>query len=157
MNETVGKPVDRVDGKLKVTGGATYAAEFNLKNMVHAVAVTSTITKGRIKNINTSMAEKSPGVVGVMTYKNSMQLHSPSSSDPGGGKFAEKDLLPLQNDRVFYDGQIIALVMAETFEQAEYASTLLKIDYQAEEPIFDSEKNIAKAYKHEITASFCEG
>ncbi|MEX8546694.1 MAG: xanthine dehydrogenase family protein molybdopterin-binding subunit [Mucilaginibacter sp.] len=156
MNETVGKPVDRVDGKLKVTGGATYAAEFNLKNMVHAVAVTSNITKGRIKNINTSMAEKSPGVVGVMTYKNSMQLHSPQSSDPSGGKFAEKDLLPLQNDRVFYDGQIIALVMAETFEEAEYASTLLKVDYQAEEPIFDLEKNLAKAYKPEKASTGSE-
>jgi xanthine dehydrogenase YagR molybdenum-binding subunit len=147
MNETVGKPVDRVDGKLKVTGGATYAAEFNLKNMVQAVAVTGDITKGRIKNINTSIAEKSPGVVGVMTYKNSMQLHSPPGSDPGGGKFAEKDLLPLQNDRIFYDGQIIAIVMAETFEQAEHAATLVKVDYQVETPTFDFEKNKEKAYK----------
>jgi len=147
MNETVGKPIDRVDGRLKVTGGATYSAEFDIKNLVHGVAVLSTITKGRIKNINTSIAEKSAGVVGVMTYKNSMQLHSPSSSDPGGGKFAEKDLLPLQNDRVFYNGQIIAVVMAETFEQAEHASTLIKVDYQMEDPNFDLEKNLAKAYK----------
>ncbi len=147
MNETVGKPIDRVDGRLKVTGGATYSAEFDIKNMVHGVAVLSTITKGRIKNINTSIAEKSPGVVGVMTYKNSMQLHFPSSSDPGGGKFAEKDLLPLQNDRVFYNGQIIAVAMAETFEQAEHASTLIKVDYQMEDPNFDLEKNLAKAYK----------
>ena len=147
MNETTGKPIDRVDGKLKVTGGAIYSAEFNLKNMVNGVAVLSTITKGRIKNINTSIAEKSPGVVGVMTYKNSMQLHSPPGSDPGGGKYAEKDLLPLQNDRIFYDGQIIAVVMAETFEQAEHAATLVKIDYQVEDPVFDLEKNLAKAYK----------
>jgi xanthine dehydrogenase YagR molybdenum-binding subunit len=147
MNETVGKPIDRVDGRLKVTGGATYAAEFNIKNMVHGVAVTSNVTKGRLKNINTSIAEKSPGVVGVLTYQNSMQLHSPSSSDPGGGKFAEKDLMPLQNDRVFYDGQIIAVVMAETFEQAEHAATLVKVDYTTEEPVFDLEKNIGKAYK----------
>jgi len=147
MNETVGKPIDRVDGRLKVTGSATYSAEFDIKNMVHGVAVLSTITKGRIKNINTSIAEKSPGVVGVMTYKNSMQLHFPSGSDPGGGKFAEKDLLPLQNDRVFYNGQIIAVAMAETFEQAEHASTLIKVDYQMEDPNFDLEKNLAKAYK----------
>jgi len=147
MNETVGKPIDRVDGKLKVTGGATYSAEFNIKNMVHGVAVLSTITKGRIKNINTSIAEKSPGVIGVLTYKNSMQLHTPTSSDPGGGKYAEKDLLPLQNDRIFYDGQIVAVVMAETFEQAEHAATLVKPDYLVEEPIFDLEKNILKTYK----------
>ncbi len=147
MNETVGKPVDRVDGKLKVTGGATYSAEFNIKNMVHGVAVLSTIAKGRIKNINTGIAEKSPGVIEILTYKNSMQLHSPSGSDPGGGKFAEKDLLPLQNDRIFYNGQIIAVVIAETFEQAEHASHLVKVDYQVEEPVFDLLKNIGKAYK----------
>ncbi|MVN21895.1 xanthine dehydrogenase family protein molybdopterin-binding subunit [Mucilaginibacter arboris] len=147
MSDTVGKPIDRVDGRLKVTGGAKYSAEFDIKNMLYGVAVTSNVTKGRIKNINTSIAEKSPGVVGVMTYKNSMQLHSPSSSDPGGGKFAEKDLMPLQNDRIFYDGQIIAVVMAETFEQAEHAATLVKVDYQTEDPIFDLEKNIEKAYK----------
>lgn len=147
MNDTVGKPIDRVDGKLKVTGGATYAAEFNLKNIVNAVVVTSNITKGRIKNINTSMAEKSPGVVGVMTYKNSMQLHSPPGSDPSNGKYAEKDLLPLQGDRVFYNGQTIAVVIAETLEQAAYASTLVKIDYQLEDPVFILEKNISKAYK----------
>ncbi|MGI4020446.1 MAG: xanthine dehydrogenase family protein molybdopterin-binding subunit [Janthinobacterium lividum] len=147
MNETVGKPVDRVDGRLKVIGGAIYSAEFELKNLVHGVAVLSDITKGRIKNIDTTKAKSLAGVVDVMTYKNSMQLHSPSSSDPGGGKFAEKDLLPLQNDRVFYDGQIVAVVIAETFEQAEHASKLVKIDYQIEDPIFDLEKNIGKAYK----------
>ncbi|MGI4805775.1 MAG: xanthine dehydrogenase family protein molybdopterin-binding subunit [Janthinobacterium lividum] len=156
MNETVGKPINRVDGKLKVTGGAKYSAEFDIKNMVHGVAVVSTVTKGRIKNINTSVAEKSPGVIGILTYKNSMQLHSPSSSDPGGGRFAEKDLLPLQNDRVYYDGQMIAVVMAETFEQAEHASHLVKVDYMAEDPIFDLEKNITKAYKPEKASTGSE-
>ncbi|RYY20106.1 MAG: xanthine dehydrogenase family protein molybdopterin-binding subunit, partial [Sphingobacteriaceae bacterium] len=149
MNETVGKPINRVDGKLKVTGGATYAAEFQVKNMVHGVAVLSNVTKGRIKNINTSVAEKSPGVIGILTYKNSMQLHTPSSADPGGGRFAEKDLMPLQNDRIYYDGQLVAVVMAETLEQAEHASHLVKVDYQTEEAIFDLEKNILKAYKPE--------
>ena len=147
MSDTVGKPIDRVDGRLKVTGGAKYSAEFDVKNLAYGVAVTTGITKGRIKNINTTSAEKSPGVVGVMTYKNSMQLHSPQSSDPGGGRFAEKDLLPLQNDRVFYNGQVVAVVMAETFEQAEHAATLVKIDYQPEDPIFDLKENISKAYK----------
>ncbi len=147
MNETVGKPIDRVDGKLKVTGGAKYSAEFDIKNLAHGVAVTTAITKGRIKNIDTSRAKAAPGVVDVMTYKNSMQLHSPSSSDPGGGKFSEKDLLPLQNDRIFYNGQVIAVVIAETFEQAEHASTLVKVDYQTETPQFDLEKNITKSYK----------
>ncbi|RYY22009.1 MAG: xanthine dehydrogenase family protein molybdopterin-binding subunit, partial [Sphingobacteriaceae bacterium] len=156
MNETVGKPVNRVDGKLKVTGGATYSAEFNVKNLVHGVAVLSTATKGRIKNINTGVAEKSPGVIGILTYKNSMQLHSPSSSDPGGGRFAEKDLLPLQNDRVYYNGQMVAVVMAETLEQAEHAATLVKVEYTAEDPVFDLEKNISKAYEPEKSSTGSE-
>ncbi|WP_419800759.1 xanthine dehydrogenase family protein molybdopterin-binding subunit [Mucilaginibacter sp.] len=147
MNEIVGKPINRVDGKLKVTGGATYSAEFNVKNMVHGVAVLSTVSKGRIKNFNTATAEKVPGVIGILTYKNSMQLHSPSSSDPGGGRYAEKDLLPLQNDRVYYNGQMIAVVMAETLEQAEHASHLVKVEYMPEEPVINLEKNIGKAYK----------
>ncbi len=156
MNETVGKPVNRVDGRLKVTGGAVYSAEFELKNLVHGVAVLSTITKGRIKNIDTAKAKSAAGVVEVLTYKNSMQLHSPSGSDAGGGKFAERDLLPLQNDRIFYDGQIVAVVIAETFEQAEHASKLVKIDYQVEDPIFDLQKNIGKAYKAGISTTGTE-
>ena len=147
MNEIVGKPINRVDGKLKVTGGATYSAEFNVKNIVHGVAVLSTVSKGRIKNFNTATAEKAPGVIGILTYKNSMQLHSPSSSDPGGGRYAEKDLLPLQNDRIYYNGQMIAVVMAETLEQAEHASHLVKVEYMTEEPVINLEKNIGKAYK----------
>lgn len=147
MNPTIGQPIDRVDGKLKVTGAAKYAAEFPVKNLAHGVCVTSTITKGRIRNIDTRQAEKMPGVVGVMTYKNAMHLHFPSSSDPGSGKFAEKDLLPLQNDRVFYGGQHVAVVVAESFEQAESAAALVKIEYDEEPAAIDLKKNIATAYK----------
>lgn len=147
MIDTIGKPVDRVDGKLKVTGGATYAAEFPLKNLVHGVLVTSTITKGRIKNLDTSMAEKSPGVVGVMSYKNAMMLHFNGGDNPDSGKYAEKDLLPLQNPRIFYDGQIVAVVLAETLEQAEHAATLVKPDYEVETAIFDFENNLSKAFQ----------
>lgn len=147
MNPTVGQPIDRVDGKLKVTGAAKYAAEFPLKDLVHGVCVTSTIAKGRIKNIDTGQAEKMPGVIGVMTYKNAMQLHFPSSSDPGSGKFAEKDLLPLQSDRVFYSGQHVAVVVAESFEQAEQAAALVKIEYEEQPAVISLKKNVARAFK----------
>jgi xanthine dehydrogenase YagR molybdenum-binding subunit len=148
MNEIVGKPIDRVDGKLKVTGGATYSAEYFPKNMVYGVLVVSTIPKGRIRNIDTSQAERVKGIVGIMTYKNSMSLHFPQGSDLGSsGKYAEKDLLPLQNDRIHYDGQVIAAVMAETFEEAEYAAKLVKVNYETESPIFDLKANVSKSYK----------
>ncbi|MDB5152254.1 MAG: hypothetical protein JWR54_1005, partial [Mucilaginibacter sp.] len=147
MNDILGKPIDRVDGKLKVSGGATYSAEYFPKNMVYGVLVLSTISKGRIRNIDTNQAERVKGVVGIMTYKNSMSLHFPQGTDPGSGKYAEKDLLPLQNDRIYYDGQVIAAVMAETFEKAEYAAKLVKVDYETESPIFDLKANISKSYK----------
>lgn len=66
---SVGKPVDRVDGRLKVTGKAKYAAEFPLPNLAHGVLVTSTVAKGRIAALDTAEAEKSPGVLAVMTHK----------------------------------------------------------------------------------------
>lgn len=147
MNPSIGKPIDRVDGRLKVTGTATYAAEFPVKNLAYGVSITSTITKGRVKNIDSRQALKMPGVIGIMTSENSMQLHFPSGSDPGNGKFAEKDLLPLQNDRVFYGGQHIAVVVAETFEQAEQAAALVKVTYDEQPATIGIEKNIATAYK----------
>jgi xanthine dehydrogenase YagR molybdenum-binding subunit len=147
MNESVGKPIDRVDGRLKVTGAATYAAEFPVKDVAHGVSVTSNITKGRVKNIDVKQAEKMPGVIGVMTSENCMMLHFPQSSDPGAGKFGEKDLLPLQNDRVFYGGQHIAVVVAETLEQAEQAAATIKVDYEPRTATVGFEKNMATAYK----------
>jgi xanthine dehydrogenase YagR molybdenum-binding subunit len=152
MNELTGKPVDRVDGKLKVTGGAKYSAEFDIKNLAYGITVQSTITKGRINNIDTKAAEALPGVLGVITYKNSMSLHQLSSEgggSPGSGKLGEKDLLPLQNDRIFYDGQHIAVVVAETLEQAEHAAHLIKVEYQQDKPVFEIEQNISEAYKPE--------
>src|ERR1700761_171852 len=129
-NEITGKPIDRVDGRSKVTGAAQYAAEFPLKDLAIGVAITSTIAKGHIITIDSSRAEKIPGVLGVLSYKNSMSLHFPSGSDPGAGKYAEKDLMPLQSDRIFYDGQHVAVVIADTFEKAEYAASLVKITYR---------------------------
>src|SRR6201989_2399987 len=122
--EITGRPIDRVDGRLKVTGTATYSAEFNIPNLAYGVVITSTITKGHISQIDSVRAMKSPGVLNVLTYKNSMNLHFPRRSHPGSGKYAEKDLVTLQSDRIFYDGQAIAVVIAETFEAAEQAASL---------------------------------
>ncbi|MBS1564669.1 MAG: xanthine dehydrogenase family protein molybdopterin-binding subunit [Bacteroidetes bacterium] len=147
MNEIIGKPMDRVDGRLKVTGAATYSAEFNLKNLAYGVTVQSTIAKGRIRNIDSSEAEKLPGVLKVITHGNAIRLQAPgNASDPGSGKLGEKDLLPLQNDIIYYDGQHIAIVVAETFETAEHAASLIKVEYEEEKPALSIEQNIGSAY-----------
>jgi len=145
--EFTGKPVDRVDGHLKVTGAAQYAAEFSLKDLAYGVAITSTIPCGHITAIDSSRAEKIPGVLGILSYKNSMSLHFPQGSDPGAGKYAEKDLLPLQSDRIFYDGQFVAVVIAETLQIAEYAASLVRIAYKNGEPILDIRQGFANARK----------
>lgn len=142
-----GKPIDRVDGRQKVTGAAQYSAEFPLDNLAYGVAVTSTIAAGHIRNIDTTRAEKIPGVYGVLTYKNSMSLHFPQGGDPSSGKYAEKDLLPLQSDRVFYDGQLIAVALADTFEKAEYAASLVRVSYSPGEPVLDMGQGMPKARK----------
>jgi len=147
MSNITGKPIDRVDGREKITGAAQYAAEYPFKDLAYGVAITSTIAKGHIKDIDTSRAEKIPGVFGVLSHKNSLSLHFPSSSDPGSGKYAEKDLLPLQSDRIFYDGQHVAVVLADTFGKAEYAASLVNITYQPTAPTLDIQQARSTARK----------
>ncbi len=146
MKEIVGQPIDRIDGHRKVTGTATYTAEFKPDDLAYAVTVQSTISKGHIQDIDTTAAEKSPGVLRVITYKNSLTLHTLSSGDPGSGKYGEKDLLPLQSERIFYDGQHIAIVVAESFEQAQHAASLIQVTYDEEVPVPNIEAGIADKY-----------
>ena len=148
MNELIGKPVDRVDGRLKVTGKAPYSAEFPLKNLAYGVTVQSTIASGRIRSIDSHAAEALPGMIAVITYKNSMSLHTVAGgSDPSQGKLGEKDLLPLQSDRIFYDGQHIAIVVAETFQIAEHGASLIKVEYDEEKPVFVLEEALSEAFQ----------
>lgn len=147
MSTIIGMAIDRKDGKLKVTGTAPYAAEFSVPNIAYGVTVQSTITKGHINNIDLSAAKKIKGVLDIMTYKNAMSLHQPSGSDPSSGKFSEKDLLPLQSERVFYNGQHIAVVIAETFEIAEHAASLVRVDYNEEKPVLEIDDPESKPYQ----------
>lgn len=127
----IGKPVSQVDGRKKVTGGATYAAEFRTSNLAYAAIVRSTVASGRISSIDSSVAEHAPGVVAVLTYRNAPRLayrerHAPV--DPWVGE----RLHVLQDDRVNHQGQPIGLVIAETLEQAIHAATLARVTYASE-------------------------
>lgn len=117
---SIGDPIPRVDGRAKVTGAAKYSAEFPVRNLAHASLVMSTIPSGRVAHINTTQAEAAPGVLAVMTPANALRLASP-----------ERRLTVLQDDRVFYQNQPVALVVAETLEQAKYAASLVKPRYEA--------------------------
>lgn len=128
---SIGQPMSRVDGHLKVMGQATYAAEFDLPNLAHAVLVTSTVAKGRMTALETGIAERAEGVLSVLTYQNAPKLpyrEHKGVLDPTTGE----RLHVLQDDQVRFNGQPVALVIAETLEQAEYAASLIRVEYALE-------------------------
>ena len=117
----IGQPVSRVDGRQKVTGGATYAAEFDVPGQAHGAIVRSTVANGRIASIDSAAAERAPGVVAVLTHRNAPRLAYRAHKgfvDPDVGE----RLHVLQDDRVSHQGQPIALVIADTLEQANHAA-----------------------------------
>ncbi len=147
----IGKPINRVDGQLKVTGAATYSAEFNQANMAYAFPVRSTIAKGTIKVIDTSKAQKSAGVIAILTHENASRLKAinPAEQMKAGIALLGEDLLPLQDNKVHYFGQFVALVVAQTYEQARAAAALLEITYAKEKPAIDLKSELPKGFKPE--------
>lgn len=145
MQKSVGQPLTRVDGRLKVTGRATYAAEHKIPNIAYGWLAMSTIAKGRIASLDTTAAERSPGVLAVLTHKNVARLpEKPNSNDPN--RPTARRLQLLQEDRIFYANQPIAVVVAEELEQAQEAAALIKVRYAAEKPSVDLEAGLANAY-----------
>jgi xanthine dehydrogenase YagR molybdenum-binding subunit len=126
---SVGEPLDRIDGRLKVTGAAKYAVEFPLPNIAHAVLITSSIAKGRVQRIDTAAAEKAAGVLAVITPSNAPRL-------PGTAPTMRVPSL-LQDNVVHYNGQPIGVVVADTFEHAMGALDLIRIQYAEEPPVLD--------------------
>lgn len=127
---TIGKPVDRVDGRLKVTGAATYAAEFAPPNLAYAAVVESAIPAGRIAGIDTADAENSPGVLLVLTHLNADKLpYLPFQERPAVEPVSGDPLRVLQDANIKFSGQPIGLVVAETQAQADYAVSLVHVTY----------------------------
>ena len=128
----IGAPVSRIDGPLKVQGQARFAAEFPMDGMVYAALAYSAIAKGRIATLDTSAAEAADGVVLVMTHRNAPPLKATpvfmSAAKAAGGD----DLAVMQDDRIHWNGQPIAVVLADTQEQADHAVSLIRATYAAE-------------------------
>ncbi|WP_405382059.1 xanthine dehydrogenase family protein molybdopterin-binding subunit [Maribacter sp. LLG6340-A2] len=141
----IGKSRKRVDGVKKVTGTATYAGEFKPKGLVHGYVVNSTIANGKILAIHTDKAKMIDGVLEIFTHENLPEdlRHHVDYTDPlspPGHPFR-----PLYNDNILYNGQPIALVIAESFELARYAAGLIEAEYHEEECSTDISKNFNKA------------
>lgn len=143
----IGQPISRVDGRAKVTGEAKYAAEYNVPDLAYGVVVSSAIAKGRIKKIDTSEALSLDGVLQVFTHENAPRTSPRDESyhdetSPPGSPFH-----PFKDDRIMFSGQPVALVVAETFELARYAASLVRVEYRPERHATDLTQERNRAYK----------
>ena len=143
----VGQALQRVDGDAKVRGEARFTAEFKLDNLAYAALVHSTIAKGRIRKIDTEAAGQAPGVLAVITYQNMPRIKAPPivdfhNIDKG---FALSDLPIMQDAEIHWDGEPVAMVVAETLERAEHAASLVSVEYDAETPEVSFEGAKSKA------------
>jgi xanthine dehydrogenase YagR molybdenum-binding subunit len=139
MPRYIGKEMGRVDGVAKVTGRAKYAAEFAVPNLAYGFIVLGSVAKGTIKTIDTQEAERATGVVRVFTHLNTPKLATKQVPPEGAQEKRDKSFRALQSDRIFFNAQPVALVVAETYEQARYAARLVKVTYNAENHMTDTE------------------
>ena len=146
MASYIGTATSRVDGRAKVTGTAQYAGEFKASDLAYGSVVTSTIAKGRIAKIDTSRALAVEDVLDVLTHANRPQMGSTDAAyhddvAPEGSPFR-----PLYDDAVKFNGQPIALVIADDWETARFAATLVRVEYQAEQHATDLHARLGQAF-----------
>ncbi|MBA3712399.1 MAG: xanthine dehydrogenase family protein molybdopterin-binding subunit [Pyrinomonadaceae bacterium] len=139
MSNEIGKPLSRLDGRPKVTGAARYTADTPIEGLTYAVFATSTIPHGRVTKLDVSKAEVAPGVLKVLTHLNTPKL-KPIQHPPAG-----QSLMPLQDDRILYEGQPVALVVADTWERARHAADLVRVEYARAPFLMDFTEHLDKA------------
>ena len=127
--ENQGKPVPRVESRLKVTGEAQFAADIPVANPAFAVLVTSDIAKGEVLRLSLTAARETPGVLDVVSYEDAGELDKPRFSNS-----SYTSLGPLHDRKIWHDGQVMALVVAETFQAAEEAAAKVTAEYRTGEP-----------------------
>ena len=145
----VGQPLSRVDGRAKVTGQARYSAEYNqLPGLVHAVLKTSDVAKGRVTSIDTSAAQKQPGVLAILTHENLPKLAKTPNNPADRRSFASSPMsfFPMESDQVCYAGQPVAVVVADTLEHAQHAAALLRVTIAPEVPVSSYQAKNAELY-----------
>jgi xanthine dehydrogenase YagR molybdenum-binding subunit len=136
----IGRPLTRPDGPAKVTGAARYVADNRIDGLTYAALVVSTIPHGRITAIDTEAALAAPGVLAVITHEN-----APRIVDLPGGPAASETYRVLQDDLVLHEGQPVAVVVAETQEQAQHAAELVEVSYEREPARLDFHAHLEDA------------
>ncbi len=127
----IGAALPRVDGPLKTTGRAQYAADYNFPGLVHAVPVCATIAHGKIQAMDTSAAEKMPGVVAVLHQGNIGPLFH---TVPGSHAGLNEERQPFEDEEIHYWGQYVALAVAKTLQQAQAAAAAVRVAYEPDKP-----------------------
>jgi xanthine dehydrogenase YagR molybdenum-binding subunit len=134
----IGQPLRRVDGRQKVTGVARYAAEHAVPGALYGVLTTSTIARGHISALDTTVAEKAPGVRAILTYRNSPGVpayqETQANTNP---RLAGQELRVFHDDQIHFSNQPVALAIADTLEQAQHAATLVRVQYETSRPETD--------------------
>ncbi|MGE7368550.1 xanthine dehydrogenase family protein molybdopterin-binding subunit [Neorhizobium sp. NPDC001467] len=146
QSKVVGLPLPRIDGPLKVTGQARYATEHYEPGMLHGYISLSTVATGRITEIDTSQAERYAGVVKIYTHRNRPAVAEKDDKWKDEVALPGHPFRPLENDRILFDGQPVALVIADTFEAARGAASLIRVTYQPDEPHTDLRQEEANSY-----------
>lgn len=153
MTTHIGTATSRVDGRDKVTGAARYAGEYTAPDLAHGSVVTSTIAKGRITKLDISEAMKVEGVIAILSHRNrppmadSDKVYKDDVAPKDGSPYR-----PLYDDEVKFNGQPLALVLAEDFETATYAASLVEIEYQEQPHSTDIERQRGNAVALESPA-----
>jgi xanthine dehydrogenase YagR molybdenum-binding subunit len=142
----IGAQVSRLDGPLKVRGEARFAAEYVMDGMTYAALRYSTVARGHITTLDTSAAEAAAGVVLVMTHRNAPRMQPPplflTAPKAAGGS----SLPVMQDDSIHWNGEPVAIVLAETQEQADHAASLIELAYESSPP-----RTFAEARTHPRT------
>jgi xanthine dehydrogenase YagR molybdenum-binding subunit len=153
MAPNIGFPTSRVDGHAKVTGLAKYAGEFNAPDLAQGYVIGSTVAKGRIASIDLSKAMKVAGVIAVLTHKNRPPMaandkaYKDDVAPEQGSPFR-----PLYDDKIEFNGQPVALVLAEDWETARFAASLVRIEYEEEAHVTDVYRQREQAFAIEAPA-----
>ena len=128
MSGAIGQEVSRVDGPAKVTGAARYSGEIVLTGLAYAEIVGAGVASGRITSIDTTAAERAEGVAGILTHRTMPKVNQvPLIPSLMGGPAPGQTFFPMQDDAVHYAGKPVAVVVADSLEQAQYAATLVQV------------------------------
>jgi xanthine dehydrogenase YagR molybdenum-binding subunit len=148
MTAAIGQPVDRIDGRAKVTGAARYSAEIALPNMAYAVLVGAEVPSGRIIGISTTEAERTEGVLAVLTHRNLLKLAAQPPLFPSlfGHAAPGETFFPMQDELVHYAGQPVAIVVADSLERAQHAATLVRVTYEQAPSVTTLDQGRDQAY-----------